>query len=74
MSKQPLSLHEFATNKAHEGAFIDIADVRKHYNEWQYKSWFDSTYREYNSYLVDTFPEMTLREAAELTAQEPETA
>lgn len=74
MSKQALSLYEFATNKAHRGNFDDVADVKKHVNEWQYKSWFDSTYREYNNYLVDTFPEMTLREAAELTAKEAETA
>ena len=71
MSKQALSFHEFATNKAHSGRFDDVADVKKHYSDWQYHSWITTTLIEYRAYLTDTFPEMTLREAAELTAKEP---
>jgi len=71
MSKQALSFHEFATNKAHSGRFDDVADVKKHYNDWQYGSWITSTLIEYRQYLTEAFPEMTLREAAELTAKEP---
>jgi hypothetical protein len=71
MSKQALSFHEFATNKAHSGNFDDVADVKKHFNEYQQKSWFDSTLIEYRQYLTEAFPEMTLREAAELTKKAP---
>lgn len=71
MSKQAIAFHEFATRKAHSGNFADVADVRNHYSEVQYKSWLDSTMFEYNRYLTDTFPEMTLREAAELLSGEP---
>ena len=71
MSKQALSFHEFATNKAHDGRFDDITDVKKHYNEWQYKSWLDTALNEYRSYLTDNYPTMTLAQAAELTRKAP---
>ena len=64
---QAITFHAFATSKAHNGNFQDVADVRKHYSELQYKSWFDSTVSEYHNYLTDNFPTMTLREAAQLT-------
>jgi len=65
---QALSFHAFATSRAHSGNFEDIADVRKHFNEHQYASWIGTAMNEYRQYLTDEFPEMTLREAAELTA------
>ena len=70
MSKTALSFHEFATAKAQAGNFADTADVRTHYSEMQYHSWINTTLIEYRDYLTDTFPEMTLRQAAELTAKE----
>lgn len=72
MSKTALSFHEFATAKAQAGNFADTADVRSHYSEMQYHSWINSTLIEYRNYLTDTFPEMTLRQAQELQAQEPQ--
>jgi hypothetical protein len=72
MSKQAIAFHEFATRKAHSGNFADVADVRKHYSELQYKSWFDSTVNEYRNYLTESFPTMTLAQAAALTAEEPQ--
>lgn len=71
MSKQAITFHEFATAKALDGRFDDVADVKKHYSEMQYKSWFDSTVNEYRNYLTVNFPTMTLAQAAALTAGEP---
>ena len=61
MSKA-LSFHEFATRKALDGNFDDIQDVKRHYNDWQYKSWLDTALNEYRSYLTDALPTMTLAE------------
>ena len=72
MSTQAQAFHEFATRKAHSGNFADVADVRTHYSELQYKSWLDSTLDEYRDYLTLNWPEMTLRQAQELQAQEPQ--
>lgn len=72
MSKTALSFHKFATAKAQAGNFADTADVRTHYSEMQYHSWINSTLIEYRDYLTLNFPTMTLAQAAELTAQEPQ--
>ena len=56
----------FAHSKAQSGNFADTADVRKHFNEHQYKSWLDTALNEYRAYLTDNFPTMTLAQAQQL--------
>jgi hypothetical protein len=72
MSKQAIAFHEFATRKAHDGRFDDVADVRSHYKGHQFDTWINNALIEYRQYLTDTFPDMTLREAAELTKRAPQ--
>jgi hypothetical protein len=70
MSKQAQTFVAFAQSQATAGNFADIHAVRKHYSELHYKMWLDTTLNQYRNYLTESFPQMTLREAAELTAQE----
>jgi hypothetical protein len=71
MSKTAIAFSEFATQKAQAGRYTDVQDVKQHLGDFQYMTWIGTALQEYRQYLTANFPDMTLREAAELTAQEP---